>query len=154
MIIIKKATNNSYWRGWEEKATLVYCRWEHKLLQSKWKIVWKKLKKFKIVLPYDPAFPLLGIFLNKTLIQKNICTPRFISAVIFIIGNMKRQPKCPSMDEWTRKKQACTQWNTATSRKSQTSPFVTTWMGLEDIMLSEISHTDEQMPYAFSYKWN
>ena len=58
------------------------------------------------------------------------------------------------MDEWTRKKQARAQWNTATSRKSQTSPFVTTRMGLEDIMLSEISHTDTQMPYAFSYKWN
>ena len=36
------------------------------------KMVWRFLKKLKIELPYDPAIPLLGIYPDKTLIQKDI----------------------------------------------------------------------------------
>ena len=32
--------------------------------------VWKLLKKLEIELPYDPAIPLLGIYPEKTIIQK------------------------------------------------------------------------------------
>ena len=32
-------------------------------------------KTLKIELPYDPAIPLLGIYLDKTVIQKDTCTP-------------------------------------------------------------------------------
>ena len=39
----------------------------------------KKLKK--IELPYDPAIPLLGIYPNKTIIQKAACTPVFIYTI-------------------------------------------------------------------------
>ena len=42
------------------------------------------LKKLKIELPYDPAIPLLGIFLEKTLIRKDACTPMFIAALFTI----------------------------------------------------------------------
>ena len=37
---------------------------------------WKFLKKLKLELPYDPAIPLLDIYLKKikTLTQKDICT--------------------------------------------------------------------------------
>ena len=61
-----------------------------------WKTVWRLLKKPKSKLPYDPAIPLLGIYLRrtKTLIQKDICTPTFI-AVIFTIAKIGKQPKCP-----------------------------------------------------------
>ena len=54
-------------------------------------------------LPFDPATPLLGIYLKepKTLIQKNISTPMFIAA-LFTITKMWKQPKCPSVDEWTK----------------------------------------------------
>ena len=43
-------------------------------------------KKLKIELPYDPAIPLLGIYLKKrkTLIQKDICTPMFTVALYTI----------------------------------------------------------------------
>ena len=33
--------------------------------------VWKFLEKLKIELPYDPAIPLLGIYMDKTIIQKD-----------------------------------------------------------------------------------
>ena len=43
-------------------------------MQPLWKIVWWFLKKLKLELPYDPAIPLLGLYLEntKTLIQKYI----------------------------------------------------------------------------------
>jgi len=38
------------------------------------------LKKVKIELSYDPAIPLLGIYPEKTTIQKDTCTPMFTAA--------------------------------------------------------------------------
>ena len=74
------------------------------LLQPLWKIVWKFLKNLKIELTYDPAIPVLGIYLEKTktLIQKDTCTPVFIAA-LFIIAKTWKQPKCPPTDEWIKK---------------------------------------------------
>ena len=56
------------------------------------------LKKLKVELPYDPAIPLLGIHLEKTIIQKDTCTRMFIAA-LFTIARLWKQPKCPSTDE-------------------------------------------------------
>ena len=45
-------------------------------------------------LPYDPAVLLLGIYPKKlkTLIQKDICTPMFITE-LSIIAQIRKQPK-------------------------------------------------------------
>ena len=80
MDIIRKSTNNKCWRGCGEKRTLLHCWWECKLIQPLWRIAWRFLKKLKIELPYDPAIPLLGIYLEKTISQKDTCTPMFIAA--------------------------------------------------------------------------
>ena len=45
--------------------------WECKLIQPLWRTVWRVIKKLKIKLPYDPAIPLLGIYPEKTIIQKD-----------------------------------------------------------------------------------
>jgi hypothetical protein len=37
-------------------------RWDCKLVQPLWKPVWQFLRKLDIVLPEDPAIPLLGIY--------------------------------------------------------------------------------------------
>ena len=55
-----------------------------------------------IELPYDPAIPLLGIYLKKTLIRKDTCTPMFIAA-LFTMTKIWKQTKCPSTDEWIKK---------------------------------------------------
>ena len=52
------------------------------------------LKKLKIVLPYDPAIQLLGIYPEKTLTSKDTCTPMFTEALITTAKTWK-QPKCP-----------------------------------------------------------
>ena len=44
MAIIKKFTNNKWWRGCREKGTLLHCWWECKLIQLLWKTVWRFLK--------------------------------------------------------------------------------------------------------------
>ena len=45
------------------------------MIQSLWRTVWRFLKKLKIELPYDPANPLLGIYPEKTIIQKETGLP-------------------------------------------------------------------------------
>ena len=41
------------------------------MIQPLWRTVWRFLKKLKIELLYDPAIPLLGIYPEKTIIQKD-----------------------------------------------------------------------------------
>ena len=36
MAIIKKSTNNKYYRGYGEKGTLLHCWWKYKLVQPLW----------------------------------------------------------------------------------------------------------------------
>ena len=72
------------------------------MVQPLWKTVWRFLKKLKIELPYEPAVPLLGIYLEKTLIRKDTCTPMFTAAP-FTIAKTWKQPKCPSTDERIKK---------------------------------------------------
>ena len=90
MGIIRKSTNNQCWRGCGEKRTLLHCWWECKLIQPLWRTVWRFLKKLKIELPYEPAIPLLGIYPEETIIQKDTCTPMFIAAFFTVARSWKR----------------------------------------------------------------
>ena len=80
---------------------LLHC-WECKLIQSLWKTVWRFFKKLGIKPPYDPGFPLLGIYLEETNIEKDTCIPLFTEA-LFTIARAWKQPRCPSTDEWIKK---------------------------------------------------
>ena len=70
MAIITRTTNNKCLQGLGAKGIVVLFWWECKLVQPLWKTVWRFLKELKIELPYDPAIPLLGIYPEKTIIQK------------------------------------------------------------------------------------
>ena len=74
------------------------------MVQPLWKAVWRYLKKLKIELTCDPVILPLGIYPKKpkTPIQKNICTPVFITELL-TIAQIWRQPKWPSVNEWIKK---------------------------------------------------
>ena len=119
MAVIKKARNNKCWRGCGEKETFVHCWRECKLVQPLWRTVWRFLKILRIELPDDAAIWLLGIYPKntKTPMQKDICASKFMTA-LFTISKIRKQPKCPSKDEWIKMwyihppQQTHTHWNT------------------------------------------
>ena len=75
----------------------------------------------------------------------------FITA-LFTIAKIWKESKCPSVDEWTKK-----MWYIYTMeyysaiRRKQILPFATTWMELEDIMLSEISQEEKDKCQTISF---
>ena len=121
--------------------------------QPLWRIVWRFLKKLKIWLSYDPATTLLGIYLEKTIIQKDTCTPMFITALF--MAKTRRQPKHSLTDEWIRKMWCvcvclCVYTHIHTynglllsHKKNEILPFAATWIDRDIIILSEVSQTKE-----------
>ena len=112
------------------------------MVQPLWRTVWRFLIKLKIELPYDPAIPRLGIYPEKTIIQKDTYTPMF-TAALFTIARTWQQPECPSTEEWIKK-----MWYIYTMeyysaiKKNKIMPFAATWMDLEIIILSEVSQAE------------
>ena len=56
-------------------------------------------QKLKIELPYDPPVPLLGIYLEKTITQKDTCTLMFTAA---IYNSQDTELKCPTTEGWIK----------------------------------------------------
>ena len=155
MGIIRKSTNNKCWRGCGEKGTLLCYWWECKLIQPLWRAVWRFLKKRKIELPYDSAIPLLGIYPEETIIQKDTCTQVF-TAALFTIDRSWKQPKCPSTDEWIKKLwYIYTMEYFSAIKRNETGLFLETWMDLETVIQSEVkSEREKQISYINTYMWN
>ena len=80
------------------------------MIQPLWKTVWRFLKKLGIKPPYDPAIPLLGIYLEETKVKRDACIPLFIAA-LFTIARPWKQPRYPLTDEWIKSYGINTQWN-------------------------------------------
>ena len=81
--------------------------------------------------------PLLGMYLDKIIIQKDTYTPVFTVA-LFTVAKTWKQPKCPWTDEWRMK-----MWHIYTReyhsavKKNEIMPFAAILMDLEIIILSE-----------------
>ena len=113
------------------------------MIQPLLRTVWRFLKKLRVELPYDPAISLVDICPEKTMVQKNTCTPMFIAA-LFTIIKLWKQPKWPLTNEWIENV-----WYIYTIeyypaiKKNETMPFVATRMDLKIIILSEISQIEK-----------
>ena len=71
------------------------------MVQPLGKTVWRFLKKLRKELSCAPTIPLLGIYPDKTFIQKETCTCMSIAA-LFATARNWNQPKCPWADEWIK----------------------------------------------------
>ena len=89
----------------------------------------------------DPVIPSLGLYPKnpETPIQKNQCTAMLIAAQ-FTIAKSWKQPKCPSINEWIKKLWYINKWNTILQKELLL--FMTAWIELESIMLSEINQVE------------
>ena len=113
------------------------------MIQPLWRTIWRFLKKLKIKLPYDAAISLLGIYPEKTIIQKESCIKMFIAA-LFTIARTWKQPRCPSTDEWINK-----MWHIYTIeyysaiKGNEIELFVVRWMDLQSVIQSEVSQKEK-----------
>uniref|UniRef100_A0A671EI66 Uncharacterized protein n=1 Tax=Rhinolophus ferrumequinum TaxID=59479 RepID=A0A671EI66_RHIFE len=72
-------------------------------------------------------------------------------AALYTIAKTWKQPKCPSVDDWIKKLwYIYTMEYYAAIKKKEILPFATTWMDLENIMLSEISQTEKDKYHMIS----
>ena len=90
--IINKSTINKGWRGCGEMGTLLHCWWVYKLVTPLWRTVWSYLRNIYTELPYDSAIPLLFIYPDKSILEKDRCTRMFIAA-LFTIAKTWKRPK-------------------------------------------------------------
>ena len=108
-------------------------------------------KELKTELPYDPAISLLGIYPEKTIIQKESCTTMFIAA-LFTIARTWKQPKCPSTDKWIKK-----MWHVyimeyySAIKRNKTELFVVRWMDLESVIQSEVSQKEKNKYHMLTH---
>ena len=75
--IITKIYKQDMLEKCREEGTLLHSWWKRKLIQSLQIRVWRFLRKR----PHDPTIPLLGLYPEKVIVQKDSCTPMFIAAL-------------------------------------------------------------------------
>ena len=111
--------------------------------------MWRFLRKLKLELPYDLAIPLLSMYPDKTIIQKDTCTLMFIAVLVTIVKTWK-QPECPLTDECIKK-----MWFTykmgyySAIQKNEIMPFAISCIDTESIILSEVR--SKQVTYDITY---
>ena len=112
------------------------------MIQPLWKTVWRLLKKLGVKPPYDPAIPLLGIYLEETKIEKDTGIPLLIAA-LFTIAITWKQPRCSLTDEWIKKLWYLytMEYYSAIKRNTFESVLMR-WMNLAPIMHSEVSQKE------------
>ena len=90
-----------------------------------------------------PAILLLGMYHDKTIIERDSCTPVFIAAP-FTITRSWKQPRCPSAEEWIRKLwYIYTMEYYSAIKKNTFESVLMRLMKLEPIIQSEVSQKEK-----------
>jgi hypothetical protein len=99
----------------------------------------------EIDLPEDPAIPLLGIYpKDAPPYHRGTCSIMFIAA-LFVIARSWKQARCPMTEEWIQKT-----WFIYTMeyylaiKNKDTLTFAGKWMELQNIILSEVTQTQNK----------
>ena len=82
---------------------------------------------------YDPEIPLLGMYPEKTKIEKDTCTPMF-TATLFTIARTWKQPRCTAADEWIKKLWYIYTMEYYSAIKVNSFESVLRWMNIEPII--------------------
>ena len=120
------------------------------MIHPLWRIVWRFLKILNIELAYDPAIPLLGIYPEKTILQKESCTTVFIAA-LFTITRTWKQPKCPLTDEWIKMWHICPMEYYSAIKRNEIELFVVRWKDLESVIQSEVSQKEKNKYHMLTH---
>ena len=87
--------------------------------------------------------PLLGIYSEKTTIQKDTCTSIF-TAALFTVARTWKQSRCPSAGEWIKNLQCIyTMEYYSTIKRNKFQSVVVRWMNPDPIIQSEVSQKEK-----------
>ena len=114
------------------------------MIKPLWKSVWEFLRKLNMILPEDPAIPLLSIYPDDSpAYNKDTCSIMFIAA-LFITARSWKEPRCPSMEEGIQK-----MWYIYTMeyysaiKNNEFMKFLGKWVELENVILSEATQSQK-----------
>ena len=74
--------------------------------------------------------------------NKNTCFTMFIAA-LFKIARSRKEPRCPSTEEWIQKMYIYTMEYYSAIKINEFMKFLGKWMYLEDIILSEVTQSQK-----------
>jgi hypothetical protein len=93
-----------------------------------------------IVLPVDPAIPLLGIYPEDALTRNKDTSSTMFIAALFIIARSRKESRYPSTEEWIQKMwYIYTTYYYSAIKNNEFMKFLDKWMYLEDIILSDVT---------------
>ena len=96
-----------------------------------------------IVLPEDPAIPLLGIYPKKcSNIKQDKCFTMLIVA-LFIIARSWKELRCPSTEKWIQKMWYIYTMEYSAIKNNEFMKFLGKWVDLEGIILSEVTQSQK-----------
>ena len=111
-------------------------------MQTLWRTVWRFLKILKTELLYDPAIPLLGFYLAKKHNSKRYMHPTVHCSTIYNSQDMEATLMSINLGMDTEEVGHIYK-GILFIHKKDVMPFAARWMGLEIIMLREVSQTEK-----------
>ena len=143
MAKIENSGDSRWWWGCGERATLLHCWWDCKLVQPLWKSVSQFLRKLDIVLPGDPTIQFWAY------IQKLFQLVRHIlhyvhSSLIYSSQKLERtqMPLNTGIDTkmwYMYRMDYC-----SATKRNGFMKFLGKWRYLEDIILSEVTQSQKK----------